>query len=503
LSSRKDCMMKMNKTVCALLWLAMTAGVVWAQNDPQQPAPGAAQQTPGDAQQTPDDSQRTPPPAAFGPESAPVVVNENPPISGLDQPSLEPNFQPRSMLLGGIEASESLDSNIGSDARPALHSVTRGLGGLTLQRLWRRYQLAAAYVGGVGYYNHGGDGLKQIQEVQAQQTVLWRTGQLTMRDSFSYLPEGTFGSEAYGGSGGFQLGLGGLGEGMGVLGSTFGGHNGILGSQQFGSLGQSPRITNVAVVDAVQGLSPRSSLTAAGSYGVLHFTDETQGLINSRQAGAQAGYNYSISKKDQLALTYGFQSFHFPGALGAEDITAHVVQGMYGHRVSGRMDLVFGAGPQWTRIADPVFGTTNRLSVAGRVTLRYQFHVTSASLGFERYDSSGSGFFAGAETSVARLQLTRRLGRRYTGNAALGFSHNQRLQSSLLGVSARSYNYGFAGFAVRRQFGYNWGAFLAYQWSDQIFDTCPVAGQQFCDRIAVRHVLTLGVDWHFRPIRID
>src|SRR5437660_1663839 len=235
--------MKTSRTACALLCL-MASALAWAQTD---------------TGQAPDESQRNTPPAAFGQETPPVVVNENPPISGLDQPSLEPNFQPRSMLLGGIEASESLDSNIGSDARPALHSVTRGMGGLTLQRLWRRYQVAAAYVGGVGYYNRGGDGLKQIQEVQAQQTVLWRTGQLTMRDSFSYLPEGTFGSEAYGGSGGFQLGLGGLGEGMGMLGSTFGGHNGILGSQQFGSLGQAPRITNVAVVDVVQGLSPRSS----------------------------------------------------------------------------------------------------------------------------------------------------------------------------------------------------------------------------------------------------
>src|SRR5215470_5282469 len=495
-------MMKMNRTVCGLLLLTITAGAAWAQNDPQQ-TPSGVQQTPGDAQQTPDDSQRTAPPAAFGPDNPPVVVNENPPISGLDQPSLEPNFQPRSMLLGGVEASESLDSNIGSDARPALHSVTRGLGGLTLQRIWRRYQLAAAYVGGAGYYNVSGTGLKQIQELQAQQSVLWRTGQLTMRDSFSHLPEGTFGSAAYGGSGGFQLGLGGLGEGMGMLGTGFGGHYGVLGSQQFGSLGQAPRITNVAVLDVVQGLSPRSSFTAAGSYGVLHFIDEAPGAINSRQAGAQAGYNYSISKKDQVALSYGFQSFHYPAEVGAENITAHVVQAMYGHRVSGRMDLIVGAGPQWTRIEDPVLGTTNKLSVAGRFTLRYQFHVTSASLSFERYNTGGSGFFAGAETTVARLELQRKIVRHYTGQASLGFSHNQQLQSSTLGVDATSYNYGFAGLALRRQFGYNWGAFLSYQWNDQIFDTCPVAGQTNCNRISVRHVLTLGVDWHFRPIRID
>jgi hypothetical protein len=45
----------MNKTICVLLWLAMTAGAAWAQNDPQQ-TPGDAQQTPGDTQQTPNDS---------------------------------------------------------------------------------------------------------------------------------------------------------------------------------------------------------------------------------------------------------------------------------------------------------------------------------------------------------------------------------------------------------------------------------------------------------------
>lgn len=479
--------MKTRKRVCVLLWLTVSTMAAWGQTA---------------AGQTPDDTQRNAPPAAFGQETPPMVVNDNPPISGLDQPSLEPNIQPRSMLLGGIEASESLDSNIGSDARPALHSVTRGLGGLTMQRLWSRYQLAAAYVGGVGYYNRAGDGLKQIQELQAQQTVLWRTGQLSMRDSFSYLPEGAFGYGSYGGSGGFQLGLGGLGEGQGMLGSGFGGQYGILGSGQFGSLGQSPRITNVAMLDAVQGLSPRSSLTAAGSYGLVHFTEGSQGFINSQQAGAQVGYNYSLNRKNQIALSYGIQSFHFPALVGADNITSHVVQAMYGHRVSGRMDFVIGAGPQWTRIQDPLSGNSSRLTIAGRFTLRYRFRQMFTALSFERFDTNGSGFFAGAQSNIAQLQASRPLGRRYTAQANIGFAHNQRLQSSLLGVASTSYNYGFAGFAVRRQFGYNWGSFLGYQWNDQIFDTCPVAGPS-CNRISVRHVLTVGVDWHFRPIRID
>jgi len=252
----------------------------------------------------------------------------------------------------------------------------------------------------------------------------------------------------------------------------------------------------------VEALNPHSSITAAGSYGLVHFTDDSQGLINSRQVSGQFGYSHSLGHKDQVGVSYGIQSFHFPGLAGSNDVTAHVVQAMYGHRVSGRMDLVLGAGPQWTRVQDPVFGTTSRLSVSGRFTLRYRFKNTGTSLSFERFDTSGSGFFAGAISNIARAEATRQLTRKYSGHASIGFAHNQRLQNSLLGVAATSYNYGFAGFAVRRRFGYNWGAFLAYQWNDQIFDTCPVVGTN-CNRIAVRHVLSLGVDWHFRPIRLD
>src|SRR5579864_311109 len=357
-------MMLIRQMICALVLLTF-AGAASAQDTSSQDS--SSQQSP-------------PPPAAFGQEGSPVVVNDNPPISGLDQPSLEPSIQPRSMLLGGVEGSESGDTNIGSDARPAIHSVTRGLAGLTMQRLWNRYQLAAAYVGGVGYYNVSGIGVTQLQELQAQQSVLWKTGQFSVRDSFSYLPEGSFGYGSYGGAGGFQLGLGGIGEGMGVMGSGFGGHFGALGSGQFGSLGQAPRITNVALADVVENLSPRTSITAAGSYGLVHFTGAPEGFINSQQVGGQAGYDYAINRKDQIALSYGYQSFHFPAIVGAGNVNVHLLQAMYGHRVSGRMDMVIGAGPQWTKIQDPVLGTTSRLSTAGRFTLRYRFRVTSTAL---------------------------------------------------------------------------------------------------------------------------
>jgi hypothetical protein len=486
-------MMSKRQIICGLV-LLMMAPLASAQDTTSQ----------NSGSQDSSAQQSTPPPAAFGQEGSPVVVNDNPPISGLDQPSLGPSVQPRSMLLGGVEGSESGDTNLGSSARTAVHSVTRALGGLTMQRLWNRYQLAAAYVGGVGYYNVSSLGLLQIHELQAQQTVLWKTGQFSVRDSFSYLPEGSFGYGSYGGAGGFQLGLGGIGEGMGMIGSGFGGHYGNLGSDQFGSLGQSPHVTNVTVADVVENLTPRSSVTAAASYGLLHFTDNnTLNLIGSRQFGGQVGYDYSIGPKDQIAVSAGYMSFHFPGIVGADNINSDVVQLLYGHRISGRMNFIIGAGPQWTRIHDPILGTTTRLTGGGQFTLRYRLRKASLGLTYERFDTSGSGFFAGGQSDIATFSLTRPLGRKYNFQGDVGFARTRRLQNVVFGVNANSFEYAFAGFAVRRQFNYNWGAFLAYQWNDQILDSSFCTPGVPCNRIAVRHVLTVGVDWHFHPIRLD
>jgi hypothetical protein len=440
------------------------------------------------------------PAPAYGPTTADVVAN--PPITALDAPSLEPNIQPRSMLIGGLQASESLDSNVNSEANTSqLRSITRLLGGLTMQRLWSRYNFGAAYVGGVAFYPQVSPLVRNIQEVQVQQGVSWKTGQLMIRDSFSYLPEGSFGFGSFGGSTGFQLGLGGLGAGNGLMPIGLGGHYGIIGNAQYGLFGQTPLINNVTVVDAVQALSPRSSVTLAGSYGLVHFTDNNPGsFINSDQIGAQAGYNYSLTPRDQIGVAYGYRQFQFPSDVGADNISSHVVQVLYGHRISGRMDFVIGAGPQWTVIHNPLQHTKS-ISGSGTFLLRYRFPRTTVALSFASYDTVGSGFFAGAESQIARATINHEIKRRWEAIGDLGVAHNRRLQDAALGVDANSFSYLFVGAGVRRAFNRNLGAFVSYQFNLQEFNGLACTGSG-CST-AQRHVVTFGADWHFRPIRLD
>ena len=503
--SRKEIMIKLRQTT-SLLLLVLAWGSAWAQSvsGPQQSA-GSTQQPAGSGQQ-----EGTPPPPAFGQDNPPPRPIENPPLSGLDEPALEPTITPRSFLLPGLEISESADSNIAGQAgNSSIHSVTRAMGSLTLQRLWSRYDTALNYVAGAAFYGAKGIGANQVHDLNADQKILWRTGQLSLRDSFSYLPEGSFGGGSFGGASGLQLGAGGIGNGF-LGGGVFGGRSNFdfFGPGQFGTLGQQPRITNLGLADVVQNLSPRASVTVAGAYGLMHFTNNNLGLIDSRQVTTQAGYNYSLSRRDQIALVYGYQNFRFPGG-GADTFATHVASVLYGHTISGRMNFVIGGGPQLTQTND-ILGRHQHLSASGRAMLRYRFPKASVGLYYDRYDTNGSGFFPGAVSDIARMNYERQLGRLWDLYADVGYTHNKRVQQDLLfGVNSAFYNYGYAGGGLHRQLGPDFSLFMAYQFSDLAFDSsfCTV-GPNFifttsCSRGSQRHVLSFGLDWHPRPIRLD
>src|SRR5256885_14966659 len=145
--ARTGGVMKRTYLVSALLSL-VALGTGWAQDD-NPPA-------------------NTAPAPAYGQQNGPAPVSENPPLSALDQPGLEPHAAPESFLLMGLHFSESVDTNVGGQLNgSSVRSVTRGLGSLTLQRLWHNYDVALDYIGGAGYYSHRGTGLEQPQQLDA------------------------------------------------------------------------------------------------------------------------------------------------------------------------------------------------------------------------------------------------------------------------------------------------------------------------------------------------
>jgi hypothetical protein len=474
-----------------IVMLALATG--WAQNNS-----GQSQNPGGNVPQNPAAS--TTPVPAQAPEDT-----SNYPASGLDQPPLGPFIPARSFLMLGAHVSEALDSDVGDNiVSSGLVGVTRAMGSVMLQKMGNHSLTAFDYVGGVIYYPSQDPSVAQIHQFDAEQKLMWRSGQITFRDQFSYLPEGSFGFGAYGESGSSTLGLGSLNFQGSALGTGLGG---IFTLGEFGSLGQQSRIDNLSIVDLNQSLTKRSAITLAGGYGIIHFTDAAAGFINSNQITAQLGYDYQVTRKTQIALVYGFQEFQYPNIPGSSFIT-HVGTFMYNHRISGRMDLTLGGGPEVTVINNSaVFGgSSQRVTATATASLRYRFPRTSLALSYDRYNTSGSGYFLGATSDIVRFSVSRPLTRIWTGTADIGYSHNDQIEpgfvSGVIPSTTTSFQYVYAGATAQRPLGHYFDFFLSFQFDDQLFNStvCVTAS---CNVQSQRYVGAIGLNWHSRPFRLD
>jgi hypothetical protein len=481
------------KIVTMAVFLMSALGLGWAQAD------GGAQEPPIGWPVT-ENGQPSDPPTPSVPTSPPTQISQppyelNPPIVGLNAPGLQPTgIETRSFLIPGALISQAVDADEGGTSRNSdVHGVTRGLGSLTLQRLWRRYDLALDYLGGVGYYSNRATSTAWLQLFDLDQHISWSRGQFAIRDSFSYLPEGNFGAGSFGGTGALSS-IGGLVGGLAGL--------GILGPGQFATFGEQPRITNISIADVTQFLSPRSSVSAVGSYGFVHFTDDTFGLINSHQFVAQASYDYQLNRKDQVALLYAYQTFRYPSLVGS-DFNTNLVNVLFGRRISGRMEFIAGGGPQVTHIQNPLLGSSDRLTFSGRASLDYRLQKSRLALSFFRYNTNGSGFSTGATTDLVRLSAGRPLGRRWIANLDVGYTHNSLIGPSLFASRGKSFDYVYAGGSLHRQLGREFSAFVSYQFSNVGSQGSLCIRAISCSYTAQREIALIGVDWHPHPIRID
>jgi hypothetical protein len=468
------------------------------------------------------------PPAATGGGGEPSL--ENPPLSGLDRPKFEPAFGGRSYLLPGLQLTESAYSNAAGGTHSGVSAITQGLGSVDLQKIFKRYSVGLDYIGGGTVYtgptDNGQGRAYQVHTLALDQRILWRTGQLAIRDSFDYLPEGSFGFGSFGGAGSTGiLGQGGVGAGTGMGSGLSGGSPaGLFSGTGFGSLGFQPRIDNLSMMDVTQEISPRSSVTLAAGYDFSDYLDKSRSpfpIINSQQTTAQVGYNRLLNRKDQIGFLYAFQEFHFPQAESGS-VDAHIWNALYGHRITGRLNLVVGGGPQLLEIHNPattilVLGifpitipasTTQRVSANATVTVGYIVSSrTNMQFLYQRYFTPGSGFLAGANTDAGRVSVSHTFGRLWTGGTDFGYTHNSSLSngSATAGINAKAYQFWYGGASLHRQLGPHFSAFASYQFNDFGATSCSSSNgsQAVCGQTFRSHTGQIGINWHPYPIRLD
>lgn len=456
------------------------------------PSSPVAPYTPLDARSNPNQTD--------GKESSPSATDAVPmasdkrPLSGAQELTLGHVPTSHSFLLPSLLYAQILDTNVlGSADAPKRGVLSTMMGRLVLRREWSRYHLNADYAGG-GFFSSTNSNLNAaFHRFSLSQTITGRRWTLLFADQIDYSPESSFGFGAF-------AGLGGSGPGSGgVLGAPPSGLSPAFLPSQTILTGRTMRISNTFVGEVDYVVSPRSSFTISGSYAILHFRDP--GLIDSKNAMFRTGYNYDLTKRDSLAIIYGFGMLRF--GVVARDIKDHLVQIAYGRRITGRLALQLAAGPQITMFRNDLNGSDKQLFWSAQTSLLYRQRNTNVGLSYLRFVTGGSGVVTGgAATNAVQAMLARQLSRKWSGFLGLGYARNSSLRPTTTLVAGSSYNAWYANAGLSRQVGRYAGLDFSYGLQLQHSDV-PLCIARVCGMSLVRHQIGLGFNWSFRPIRID
>ena len=424
------------------------------------------------------------------------------PLTGMQLFTLGAPAQAGSYLLPSVTFSQYANMNGGSD----VNSVSSLSWNIALERMTRTGLMSANYTGGALFNTDQAMGNSHFHQFGAAQMFQFRRWTLNLMDQFSYLPESSFGY-------GYGYGYTGL-EGS----PTYIGSIGIPG-QPGANLTPSvvpdqsiftnsvSRVSNVAAAQADFMLGERSSVTASGSFGLLHFLNANS--LNSHQANVQLGFNHYLTQSDAIGVAYDANIITY-GGLGAGRRIGHNFLAAYGRRVTGRLAWQLSGGPQINKSDQAAAGPSSLVPTGpSRFTswtlfsgLRYQLSAdTAATFGYYHGITSGSGIFLGSSGHAIQGSIGRPLTRTITGRLDAGYSHNSGLNQLIGTVTSNSFSSEYVRVGIDRPIGQqatiNFNYELQHQSTDSSVCAGPVCGFSF-----LGHMVGVGITWRMNPILV-
>lgn len=468
-------------TILVLTWLCQGAMTAHAQEgqDNGAPRPAGRAVTPLPADDEQDQEQPIP---AMEPDDRPLVGMQDllvgtPPKS---HSYWFPGFSYTNIAASNTQAAGGAAGGNGWNSTSFL------TGNLSLLQNWSTAQLSVNYSGGESVSSNSAIGNSQFHQLGVIQTISWRRVHLTLLDQFAYLPAAQFGFGA-----GTGLAFPGAG---GPLAPVLPGlANGFTPNQTiFNTIGT--RYSNSGGLQFNFLLSPRSSITVGGVFGILRFIEA--GNIESNQTILNTGYNYQMSQTDTFGISYKFSAYEYlssPQAIGD-----HTVLVTYGKKITGRLALKLSVGPEITtfRVPPGLTPSTENKGVAGTADLSYAFAAGGLDLNYNHVVNNGSGILLGATTDQITLSGNHKLGRVWGGNLSFGYARNTPV-AGLPGNQAPTFDSVFVGAGVQRPLTRTANLTLNYTANIQTSNTGTCPGPT-CANLTTNQI-TLGLTWRGRP----
>lgn len=343
----------------------------------------------------------------------------------------------------------------------------------------RRNSFSAGYLGGGYIYNNSPGLSSSFHSAYLSDQILFKRLTLGLTDSFSYLPQSSFGFGSFGGLGG----IGSFGGGLAGINPTFMPNQSVL-------ISQAGMYNNTALLQAQYALTARTSVTVVGSYGILHAAHKQTGFFSGNMAGGSASVEHSLSARDTVGVSYQYSTFRYSGT--SNSFNSNAINFNFGRKITGRLAMQLSGGPELirNRIAGVNYTET---TAAGFGNLSYARGRNRFSVSGGRYASIGSGVFAGAVTEEAGGDWTRQITRKLSSSVTSGLSRN----SALTGAPASlRYTYWYGGAGLNWVLSRYVGFYVNYQYQRQITNAGPCTTAVCAGALARQMV---GIGFTFRP----
>ena len=364
-----------------------------------------------------------------------------------------------------------------------------GTAGADVHRVSGISNMTLSYAGG-GMYSTGNNNLGTgvTQELSFADKVTYRRSIFSVFDQTSYLPQSSFG-------------FGGLGVQLPTSGTTT---NLEFNPGQSALTGWGQTLNNSTALELDELLTPRSSLSFSGGYSLLHYFDSD--LFNYGMVNARAGYNYQVTQRNSLAISYTFGDSRYSDL--NESLGEHTLQASFGRVVNGKLSFQVGAGPQVVvpHSSPMAVGIPGGFALPAQpqilwsldTSLQYQQRRYGMGLSYSHGVGGGSGVLVGGKMDMVSGSLTRQMSRTFSSGFTAGYSRTAGLPGS--GAAANQlYDYWFGGINLTRPIGETFGLTVGYQVQYQRSNAAQCIGPT-CGTNVLVHMVSVGLGWHQRPL---
>ncbi len=374
--------------------------------------------------------------------------------------------------------SESVDNGIVQGHYDSVSSIGGSLG---VDHKWDRYHFTVAYSGAMTFYAPDSSNSEPYHNFGISQTIQLRKWVIRLSDNLNVSPQANFGG-LYAGS----TGLLGQSASLTGLSPTF-----ALGETVL--TGQVNQANNISFAEIDLLVSRRTTIAFTGSYGILHYF--STGYIDDRQSNGGISYNYALSSKNTLALSYGFNHINYTGA-GTGATQTQSIQVGFGRKITGRLGFQLSGGPQYVQLLGTGMPGGQYWTWTVSTSLNYALtRATTFNLSYYHYATNGSGVFLGSEDDTINAGVNHRFTRTLSMSVNAGYAYTNNLVLS--GTTANHYGNFYIGTNLSRQIGreISLSGSYAFQQQNDGFGTCPVVSCGFLAGTN-REVAGVTVEWH-------